>query len=289
MEPEVPVAEGEPGRTSQHAHGLHRVPGLVGATPAAFFVGNAGKGIEDAVEVGRDVQAEYLDVVADVADHRHRLGIDHLDEAAQEARTTHAPREHDDCGHALADTIGRVAKQEHLENAAIADRLESLATLLELAGANTFASRAYRRAASLVRETKVSVAELVRQGRVRELRGIGPSIEARLRELVETGEIAEIEDLERELPPDLIGFGRFLGLSAQRTLQIARALDVRTADELRAAAQAGRLREVPGIGPKTEARVLERLTGPETPRAPRRLLLSHARATVGRVASALGG
>jgi DNA polymerase (family X) len=182
-----------------------------------------------------------------------------------------------------------VSAQDHLPNPAIADRLESLATLLELAGANPFAARAYRRAASLVRETKAPVAELVRQGRVRELRGIGPSIETRLRELVETGEIAEIEQLERELPPDVIGLGRFLGLSAQRTVQIARALDVRTADELRAAALAGRLRDVPGIGPKTEAKLLKRLNAPETPRPPRRLLLSNARAIVGRVARALGG
>jgi DNA polymerase (family 10) len=182
-----------------------------------------------------------------------------------------------------------VSAPDHLANPAIADRLDSLATLLELAGANPFAARAYRRAASLVRETKAPVAELVRQGRVRELRGIGPSIEARLQELVETGEIAEIEQLERELPPDVIGLGRFLGLSAQRTLQIARALDVRTADELQAAAQAGRLRDVPGIGPKTEARLLERLSASETPPPPRRLLLSNARAIVGRVARALGG
>jgi DNA polymerase (family 10) len=178
---------------------------------------------------------------------------------------------------------------EQLGNAAIAERLESLATLLELAGANPFAARAYRRAAALVRDTKAPVAELVREGRVRELRGIGPSIEARLRELVETGEIAELLELERELPPELIGFGRFLGLSSQRTLQIARALDVRTVDELRAAAEAGRLRDVPGVGPKTEAKLLERLSLPESPRPPRRLLLSHAWAILRRIAEGLGG
>ena len=182
-----------------------------------------------------------------------------------------------------------MGEQDHLANPAIAERLESLATLLELAGANPFAARAYRRAAALVRDTKAPVAELVRQGRVRELRGIGPSIEARLRELVETGEIAEIEQLERELPPDIIGLGRFLGLSSRRTLQISKTLGIRTADELRAAAQAGRLRDVPGVGPKTEAKVLERLSLPETPRPPRRLLLSHARAIVWRVAAALEG
>jgi DNA polymerase (family 10) len=77
-----------------------------------------------------------------------------------------------------------VPEQEHLENPAIADRLESFATLLDLAGSGYYTARAYRRAAELIRETKVSVADLVRQGRVQELRGVGPGIEARLLELV---------------------------------------------------------------------------------------------------------
>ena len=85
------------------------------------------------------------------------------------------------------------------------------------------------------------MADLVRPGGSRELRGIGPGIEARLRELVETGEIAELAELERDLAPDLIGLGRYLGLSAKRSIELARALDVRTADEFRAAAAAGRL------------------------------------------------
>ena len=61
--------------------------------------------------------------------------------------------------------------------------------------------RAYRRAAELVRATPAPVAELVRRGSIRELRGIGPAIEARLRELVETGRIAELEELENVVSP----------------------------------------------------------------------------------------
>src|ERR687887_222058 len=140
-----------------------------------------------------------------------------------------------------------------VENARIADRLDAFATLLELADANPYTPRAYRRAAETIRGAPVPVADLVRTGRVRELRGIGPGIEARLRELVETGDIAEVVELERELAPGLVGLGRYLGLGAKRSVEIARALDVRTADELRAAALTGRLRNVPGIGAKTEA------------------------------------
>jgi DNA polymerase (family 10) len=132
------------------------------------------------------------------------------------------------------------------------------------------------------------VAELVKAGRVRRLRGIGPGIEARLRELVETGEIAELAELERELSPELVGLGRYLGLSAQRSIELARALDIRTADELREAAAVGRLRDVPGIGEKTEARLLGALAREPEPSAARGLLLNRARELVGGIADALG-
>ena len=133
------------------------------------------------------------------------------------------------------------------------------------------------------------VAELVRSGRVRELRGIGRGIEARLRELVETGEIAELAELERELAPDLVGLGRYLGLSAKRSVQLARGLGVRTAEELREAAAAGRLRDVPGIGPKIEAQLLEALASEAEPRPRRGLLLNRAWELVAGIAAALDG
>src|SRR3712207_298427 len=100
----------------------------------------------------------------------------------------------------------------------------------------------------MIRTTPAPVAELVRAGRVRELRGIGTGIEARLRELVETGEIAELAELEQTTSPELVGLGRFIGVAPQRMLEIARSLEVRTAAEFRAAAAAGRLGSVAGIG-----------------------------------------
>jgi DNA polymerase (family 10) len=176
-----------------------------------------------------------------------------------------------------------------VENARIADRLDAFASLLELNDANPYTFRAYRRAATTIRGAAVPVAELVRSGRVRDLRGIGPGIEARLRELVETGTIAELDELERELAPDLVGLGRYLGLGAKRSVDLARALDIRTADELREAAAAGRLRAVPGIGSKTEAKLLEALAAEGEPRPAQALLLHRARELVGGVAEALGG
>jgi DNA polymerase (family 10) len=175
-----------------------------------------------------------------------------------------------------------------VDNAYIADRLALFATLLELAEANPYTTRAYRRASDTIRGAAIQVAELVREGRARELRNIGPGIESRLRELIETGAIAELDELERELAPDLVGLGRYLGLGARKSVQVARSLGVRTAEEFRVAAAEGRLRDVPGIGPKTEARLLDALAREQEPRPREGLRLNRAWELVGGIAEALG-
>src|SRR3954463_6494301 len=175
-----------------------------------------------------------------------------------------------------------------LDNAAIAERLEAFAVLLDLSGSSYYTSRAYRRAAETIRESKAPIAELVRAGRVQELRGIGPGIAGRLRELVETGRIEELDELEAEVQPELVGLGRFLGIAPKRMVEIGNALGVRTPDEFRAAARAGRLQSVRGVGPQTEQRLLARLEREREPRQ-RGLLLNRARTLVEEIAAPLDG
>jgi len=149
--------------------------------------------------------------------------------------------------------------------------------------------RAYRRAAELIRALPTPVAELVRNGRVRELRGIGPGLEARLRELVETGEIAHASELQEEVEPELVGLGRFLGLTPKRAVDLGRALGARTAAEFREAVAAGRLEDVPGIGPKTAAKLRDALAREQEPRARRGILLNRARELAETLALAVDG
>src|SRR5262249_42743023 len=170
--------------------------------------------------------------------------------------------------------LGRQWPSSHMENPEIADRLDAFATLLELVDANPYQARAYRHAADTIRVAALPVAELGSAGRAKQLRGIGAGIEGRLRELVETGEIAELAELEREISPDLVGLGRYLGLSAKRSITLARSLDVHTADELRQAAADGRLRSVPGIGPKVEGQLLGALAAELERRTRHGLLLN---------------
>ena len=176
-----------------------------------------------------------------------------------------------------------------MENAAIAAQLEAFAGLLELNDAGYYTSRAYRRAAELIRKTPAPVAELVREGRARELRGIGPGIEVRLRELVETGGLEELRELEATLMPELVGLGQLLGVGPKRMRELAQALGVRTTDEFRAAVLEGRLRSVPGVGPKTEAKLKAGLERSGKPRPRRGLLLNRAWGLTGGVAKSLGG
>src|SRR4051794_41747679 len=101
-------------------------------------------------------------------------------------------------------------------NAAIADRLESFAALLELADAQYHAVRAYRRAAEVIRSTPAPVAELVRAGRARERGGVGPGVERGPPATVEDGGIPELADPHREPGPGVVGLRGPPGLRAHR-------------------------------------------------------------------------
>ena len=176
-----------------------------------------------------------------------------------------------------------------MTNAALAERLDAFAALLDLNGSGHYTVRAYRRAADLIRSTPADVAALVRAGRARELAGIGPGIEARLRELVETGRIAELDELEAQALPELVGVASLLGVSTKRMRELGHALGIRTLPELRVAAAEKRLASVPGIGPKTAARIEQGLAELSTARPRRGMTLNRALALVGEVADALGG
>jgi DNA polymerase (family 10) len=172
-------------------------------------------------------------------------------------------------------------------NAALADRLQRLSFLLELGEASPFAARAYRRAADLIRTLPTSAADLVRAGRIRDLRGIGAGIEEKLREIVETGELAELRELETRIQLELVALARLSGLGVDRMLDLGKALGVSTADELRSALDDGRVRSVPGIGPAAEARIRGALELPV--RARRGLTLDRSLPLSESIAAALGG
>jgi len=147
-------------------------------------------------------------------------------------------------------------------NADLADQFELLADLLELDGADAFRLTAYRRAATRIRESAVSVAQLAIDGRATTLSGIGGTIQAKIVELSETGDLQALAKLREKLPVGLVDVMHVPGLGAKTARKLWLELGVTSADELRAAAEQGRLRELPGLGPKSEERVLAHFAKP---------------------------
>jgi DNA polymerase (family 10) len=158
-------------------------------------------------------------------------------------------------------------------NADLADRLELLADLSELLGEDFFRVLAYRRAATRIRETAQSVAELALEGRAKNLPGIGKTIEEKIVEVVEQGEMSALAKRREQVPPEVVLFTRLPGLGPKTAARIWRELGVTTLEELKAAAQQERLRTLSGLGARSEAKILKALAEAERERGPARRLL----------------
>src|ERR671939_1397095 len=97
-------------------------------------------------------------------------------------------------------------------NSDVAEQLELLADLLELEGEASFRVLAYRRAATRVRETAGSVAQLALEGRAKDLQGIGKTIEEKIVQIVEDGEIHALAKRRDRIPAGVVEFMRLPGL-----------------------------------------------------------------------------
>ncbi|MGH2926545.1 MAG: helix-hairpin-helix domain-containing protein, partial [Solirubrobacterales bacterium] len=143
-----------------------------------------------------------------------------------------------------------------MRNVEIADALSELATLYELDGALRYRVIAYREAASAIRQSPVSVEELARSGRITELPGVGTTLEQKVIALLDTGEIPAAAKLKARIQPTLIEVTRVPGVGAKTARRLYDELGVSSLDELRAAAEQERIRELKGLGPKVEENVL---------------------------------
>jgi len=151
-----------------------------------------------------------------------------------------------------------VAKTKSLpRNAEIAEQLELLADLLEIEGQASFRVIAYRRAASRVRETGTPVAQLALDGTAKELPGIGATIQDKIVQIVDTGEIEALSKRHKTIPPEVVEFLHIPGMGPKTVRKIWQELGVTTLAELKEAARAQRLRTLPGLGAKTEEAVLK--------------------------------
>jgi DNA polymerase (family 10) len=171
-------------------------------------------------------------------------------------------------------------------NTELAERFELLADMLELDGADAFRLSAYRRAAARIRESAVPVAQLALDGKATRLSGIGGTIEGKIVEVVETGDMAALAKLRAKLPPGLVEVMHVPGLGPKTARKLWTELGVEGLDDLKAAAEQERLRGLPGLGPKSEEKVLKALAAPaRTAAETGRTLLGRALPAVRRAVS----
>jgi DNA polymerase (family 10) len=161
-----------------------------------------------------------------------------------------------------------------MTNAEIAAALEELAVLYQLDGADRYRVLAYTNSARTIRDQGSSVEEMALRGEVTALPGVGKTLEEKILALIETGEIPAAAKLKEKLPAGLIEINRIPGLGPKTVRRLHDELGVNGPEDLREAAEAGKVRELKGLGAKSEESILEGLDRlDEEPAGPQRKLL----------------
>jgi DNA polymerase (family 10) len=160
-----------------------------------------------------------------------------------------------------------------LDNKSVARTLLEIADLLELKGENPFKIRAYRNAADIVSHAAEAVSDLDEAG-LRGWNGIGKDLAGRIREIVTTGDCQVRRDLLTEFPATLLDVLRLQGVGPKTVAILYKELRIKSLDDLAAAAKAGRIRAVKGMGSKKEQLILQAIE--ERQRFAGRHLLSRA-------------
>ncbi|HEX6002566.1 MAG TPA: DNA polymerase/3'-5' exonuclease PolX [Burkholderiales bacterium] len=147
-----------------------------------------------------------------------------------------------------------------VHNADIAAALDQIADLLELKNDNPFRIRAYRNAARIVGAFGQDIKSVFdRGGELPKLPGIGPDLAGKIHEITASGSCRLLDELQQQFPPAVTELLKLPGLGPKRVKTLYDRLKLQTFEELRAAANAEKIRELPGFGARTEEHILQAL------------------------------
>jgi len=144
-----------------------------------------------------------------------------------------------------------------MKNFEIAYIFNDIADMLEIKGENLFKIRAYRKAAHAIENLPTEIEELAVESRLQEIDGIGKALEEKIREIINTGTCRYYEELKKEFPRGLVKMLQIPGLGAKKIKVIYDNLGISSIEELEEAAKKHKLRELPGMGAKTELSILQ--------------------------------
>src|SRR6185295_18044244 len=137
--------------------------------------------------------------------------------------------------------------------------------LLRLAEKGPFRAKAYARAAQALAEAGANFPELLKQNRLTEIKGIGTSLAGVISELHTTGRAALLDDLRAQFPQGVVALSKIGGLTKEKIRTLNTALGISTLDDLKAALEAGKIRELAGFGIKSEAALRDQIAKFEQP------------------------
>src|SRR6266852_3932485 len=165
-----------------------------------------------------------------------------------------------------------------MQNPDIARLFDEVADLLEIQDANPFRVRAYRNAARTIRDFPEPIADLVRAGTkdLTDIAGIGDDLAKKITAIVTTGELPLRKELASKLPAGLLHLLRIPGLGPKRVKLLYKKLKVKSAADLAAALDKGKVQKLKGFGPKMEAKMRAGIGQAQV--GERRLLLNEAEA-----------
>ncbi len=144
-----------------------------------------------------------------------------------------------------------------MDNRVIANALNEIAVFSELAGENPFKSRAFQNVARAVERHPESVAALCSEGRLREIKGIGASIEEIIQEIVKTGDSRVLKELKAGFPEGITELLTLAGVGPKKVKTIYEKLGIATIGELEYACRENRLVGLEGFGEKSQAKILQ--------------------------------
>jgi len=143
-----------------------------------------------------------------------------------------------------------------MKNRELARMFEAIADSLEFEGESPFRFNAYRRAARAMMDLSEDIEEIHRRGELMQIPGVGSKTAEKIEEYLKTGKMQRYEEARKHVTPSLLELMRIPGLGPKRLKIIHDKLNVNNLEELEAAAQNGRLNELPGMGQKTAENIL---------------------------------
>ena len=147
-----------------------------------------------------------------------------------------------------------------VQNSDVKDIFNKLADLLDIEGANPFRVRAYRNAARTVSGLPGNISDMINEDEdLTRLPGIGKDLAGKIREIVETGTLSQLQEAEKKTPRGLNKLLRLESLGPKKVKLLYHELGISNLKELKGAAKKGNIRKLEGFGEKTEQKILESL------------------------------